>query len=402
MDSDTLAAHEARTMAADTLDVATRPRASDSSASSVLPRVVRDGDDVRLVASEAERYRIERELGRGGMGEVSLATHQDIGRQVAVKRLLSQQPSTLARFVDEVRTIGRLEHPNIVPIHDVGVDAEGRYFFVMKFVDGETLSAIIKRLADGDAKTHARFGFEQRLDVFIGLVRALQFAHERRFIHRDIKPDNIMVGPFGEVMVMDWGIARAIGEDEAPSEAEAALASNRACETSDGAVIGTPMYMSPEQASGQTAQLDARSDLYSAFVVLFELLTLRVYIRDAQSVIDVLVKVQEQGCPGLTDPVYHHPSQDAVPTEFRHFLKRGLRLEKDSRFESAADALAELHRVRAGDFRVECPVTMMKRGNSIMGRFMDARPTASILTGLSLVVLFVSSVIGLVVVLALR
>ena len=298
MDSDTLAAHEARTMAADTLDVATRPRASESS-SSVLPRVVREGDDVRLVASDAERYRVERELGRGGMGEVSLATDQDIGRRVAVKRLLSQQPSTLARFVDEVRTIGRLEHPNIVPIHDVGVDAEGRYFFVMKFVDGETLSSIIRRLADGDAKAHARFGFEQRLDIFIGLVRALQFAHERGIIHRDIKPDNIMVGPFGEVMLMDWGIARAIGEDDAPSDAEAALASDRACETSDGAVIGTPMYMSPEQAGGQTSTLDARSDLYSAFVVLFELLTLHVYIRDAQSVMDVLVKVQEQGCPGV-------------------------------------------------------------------------------------------------------
>jgi serine/threonine-protein kinase len=396
MDSDTLAAHDAHTMAADTLDVATRPRASDANASSVLPRVVRDGDNVRLETSEAERYVVQRELGRGGMGEVSLATDQDIGRQVAVKRLLSQQPNTLARFVDEVRTIGRLEHPNIVPIHDVGVDADGRYFFVMKFVDGETLSSIIKRLADGDAKTHARFGFEQRLDIFIGLVRALQFAHERGIIHRDIKPDNIMVGPFGEVMVMDWGIAREIGDDDRPAQTQAALASNRACETNDGAVIGTPMYMSPEQAMGETTALDARSDLYSAFVVLFELLTLRTYIRDAQSVMDVLVKAQEQGCPGLTDPVYIHPLQDAIPMEFRHYLKRGLPLDKESRFESAADALAELHRVRAGDFRVECPVTLMKRGNSLMGRFMDARPTASIATGVGVVLLFLGSLVGLI------
>jgi serine/threonine-protein kinase len=402
MDADTLAAPEASTLAAETTDAVTRPRARAASTNSVLPDIVRDGESITLVPREAERYRVERELGRGGMGEVSLATDQDIGRQVAVKRLLAQQPATLARFVDEVRTIGRLEHPNIVPIHDVGVDAQGRFFFVMKFVDGETLATIIRRLGECDAATHARFGFEQRLDIFIGLVRALQFAHERNVIHRDIKPDNIMVGRFGEVMVMDWGIAREIGAADEALATEHALASGRASETKDGALIGTPMYMSPEQAGGETVQLDARSDLYSAFAVLFELLTLRHYLRDTKSVMDVLVKVQEQGCPGVSDTVYAHDAQEAVPTELRHFLIRGLSLDKAARFESAAEVLAELHRIRAGDFRVQCPVTFMKRGNSVMGRFMDAHPTRSIALASTLVLVALGSVVGLATMLLLR
>ena len=112
-----------------------------------------------------------------------------------------ESPEALARFVEEIRTTGGLEHPNIVPIHDVGLDEKGRYYFIMKYVDGETLESILARLRAGDRETHARYGFERRVEIFKGVLEAIAYAHARGYIHRDIKPANIMVGAFGEVLV---------------------------------------------------------------------------------------------------------------------------------------------------------------------------------------------------------
>ena len=124
------------------------------------------------------------------MGEVSLEHDNDIGRTVAVKRLAADldHPDSLVRFIAEVQTIGQLEHPNIIPIHDVGLDQDGRYYFVMKYVDGETLESIITKLAAGDPDYHARYPFEVRVEMFLGLLHALQYAHDQGVVHRDIKP----------------------------------------------------------------------------------------------------------------------------------------------------------------------------------------------------------------------
>ena len=176
----------------------------------VLPRVENEGEAVRLVRDERARYEPIRQLGMGGMGEVVLVHDQDIARPVAIKRLLPEldDAATLVRFVDEIRTVGQLEHPNIVPIHDVGVDEQGRYFFVMKYVEGETLEAIIEKLRAGDAAYHKRYTIERRMEIFLGVLHALEFAHSHGIVHRDIKPANVMVGRYGEVVLMDWGIAK--------------------------------------------------------------------------------------------------------------------------------------------------------------------------------------------------
>src|SRR5262249_26554491 len=161
------------------------------------------------------------------------------------------------RFVEEIRTIGRLEHPNIVPIHDVGVDERGDYYFVMKFVDGETLESIIDKLAAGDRAYHAKFGFERRVQIFLALLEAVRFAHTRGIVHRDIKPANVMVGAYGEVVLMDWGIAKSLHGDSVPEETPRPLVhasgSRRGTlfETQLGQLVGTPAYMSPEQARGE-------------------------------------------------------------------------------------------------------------------------------------------------------
>ena len=160
----------------------------------VLPRVEPAGDDVKLVHDGRTRYEPKRLLGEGGMGTVTLAVDHDIDRAVALKQVRQDVGARgVARFVEEVRTIGRLEHPNIIPIHDVGVDEAGNYFFVMKYVEGETLEAIIEQLAAGDPAAHQRFSYEVRVQIFIGLLRALAYAHDRGIIHRDLKPANVMV-----------------------------------------------------------------------------------------------------------------------------------------------------------------------------------------------------------------
>jgi serine/threonine-protein kinase len=312
------------------------------------------------------------------MGEVRLALDQDIGRRVAVKRLIEEDnPLALARFVDEVRTIGNLEHPNIVPIHDVGVDADGSLFFVMKYVEGETLASIIGKLASGDEASHRRFPFEARLDLFAGLLRALQYAHDQGLVHRDVKPENIMVGQFGEVMLMDWGIARRNRSDG--PRVDRPPIGRAAGETLDGTIIGTPRYMSPEQAAGQVAELDGRSDLYSAFVVLYELLTTRSYIEPTARAIQSVAAARDRQPPKLTDPAFSNPHQDSVPGELRHFLRRGLAPCKEERFTDASDVIQELERIRSGACKVQCPLTFIKANSTRYGRFMDGHPALGLL-----------------------
>ncbi len=345
----------------------------------VLPEVTSQDDLLTFKHRDELRYQKEHLLGRGGMGEVQLALDQDIGRRVAVKRLINEDdPRALARFVDEVRTVGNLEHPNIVPIHDVSVDADGSLFFVMKYVEGETLASIIDKLASGDEAAHRRFPFEARLDLFTGLLRALQYAHDRGLVHRDVKPENIMVGRFGEVMLMDWGIARRTGGDGLRADHPTTV--RAAGETLDGTVIGTPRYMSPEQASGQIAELDGRSDLYSAFIVLYELLTTRSYIEPTASVIQSVAAARDRQPPKVTDPVFSNPHQNSVPSELRHFLRRGLATRKEERFADASDVIHELEKVRSGACAVQCPLTFIKANSTRYERFLDAHPLLGMLT----------------------
>jgi serine/threonine protein kinase len=372
----------------------TLPPGATRGHATVLPDVRNEGNRLIIVPRDQTRYEDNELLGRGGMGEVKLAHDHDIGRKVAVKRLLDEEnPHAVARFIDEVRTVGSLEHPNIVPIHDVGVDEEGSLFFVMKYVEGETLKAIIDKLAEGDAEYHQRYGFEARLDLFAGLLRALHYAHDRGLVHRDIKPENVMVGRFGEVMLMDWGIAHRMRSED--QRAGAAVEVERAStETVDGAVVGTPQYMSPEQATGEVSELDGRSDLYSAFVVLYELLTLQPYITPGQTAMQTVVAASERKPPSVIDPAFEQSHQDAVPVELRHFLRRGLARDKQGRYTNAGEVLVTLDHVRAGDFAVACAITFMKSNNTRLGRFMDRHPIASLWVAVASLVAFVGGVVG--------
>ena len=341
----------------------------------VLPQVEHTGDAVTLVRSARPRFQEKRALGEGGIGEVVAAYDQDIGREVAIKRLRAgmQGPTSIARFVDEIRTVGALEHPNIVPIHDVGVNDDGSLYFVMRCVQGQTLESIIEKLAAGDALAHEQWTFERRVHVFRQLLDAVAFAHERGFVHRDIKPANVMVGAYGEVFLMDWGIAKPVGANDAPVTSSAqvpALTTGRVTSTHAGAIVGTPAYMSPEQARGEP--VDGRSDVYSLSVVFHEWLGLRHYLHDAKTMEAVLHGVQHGHAPFAS--FVPSPYQSPAPADLAHFVKKGLAKEPSQRYQSVREMIDRLDAREEGLVPIQCPVTLTKRTTHEWLRFVDRHP----------------------------
>jgi serine/threonine protein kinase/formylglycine-generating enzyme required for sulfatase activity len=234
------------------------------------------------------RYRIQGEVAHGGMGAVLRVWDEDLRRHLAMKVMLSQgaAPRLLARFLEEAQVTGQLDHPGIVPVHELGLDGQGRVFFTMKLVKGQTLKDVFEELASGEE------GWTQTrvLGLLLKVCEAMSYAHAKGVIHRDLKPANVMVGRFGEVFVMDWGLAKILGRaDEKdirvradPPLASSAIGSERhdlsseapdsTLYTMDGDVVGTPAYMPPEQARGELDAMGPQSDVYALGAMLYQLL----------------------------------------------------------------------------------------------------------------------------------
>ena len=215
------------------------------------------------------KYRLLDELGRGGMGAVYLAEDTVLGRHVALKVVATGAAGggTAERLWNEARVLARLEHPGIVPVHDAGALPDGRIFYAMKRVDGRRLDELVRDLP-----------LLERLRAFQRLCEPVAFAHARGVVHRDLKPENVMVGPFGEVLVMDWGVAKR--RDDAGRAAAGPPGEGRGdgpvaapTDTAHGTVLGTPAYMAPEQARGDVERVDARADVYALGAILYYMLT---------------------------------------------------------------------------------------------------------------------------------
>jgi serine/threonine protein kinase len=283
--------------------------------------------------AEAGHYTKGREIARGGMGAILEANDRMLGRTVAMKVVLEERASEDARmrFIREATVLGQLEHPNIIPIHELGRDDDGNLFYAMKMVEGRTLQAIINDLKKGDAFTIEHYFLDRLLTIFRKICDAMAFAHSKGIVHRDLKPENVMVGAFGEVLVMDWGLAKILKDvaqtaDELEQQHQA-LASPAAGVnesglqsgiqeltdsqmrgssedlTMEGAVMGSPQYMPPEQAEGRITEVDERSDIYSLGGILYAILTLRPPMK-GKTVLQVLENVKSGN---ITAPTEFNP-----------------------------------------------------------------------------------------------
>jgi serine/threonine protein kinase len=292
---------------------------------------------------EGTRYTALDELGRGGMGTVYLARDAALGRQVAVK--VSNVVASAAlegRLRTEAQVLARLEHPGIVPIHDVGRLADGRLFYVMKLVQGKTL---LEHLGD-------RSDLAERLRIFERICEALAFAHSQGFVHRDLKPANVMVGPFGEVLVLDWGVAKVLA-GEAPTLA-GSPATAGAGETDAGTVIGTRGFMSPEQARGATDEITERADVYGLGAILFTLLAGTAPPAEAGAARRELDRLAN------------------VSRRLRAVCARAMAADPADRYATAAALAADVARFRAGDPVEAYRETWLERAGRLARRYQAA------------------------------
>lgn len=307
------------------------------------------------------RYRIGSEIGRGRLGRVWEGWDSYLQRPVAIKELTTEGAAALDHFCWESRLAGQLDHPGIVPIYDCGINAEGRPFYVMKFVRGVKFAQVIKdhhALAADDPRRRA--GFHRLLQLFVEICQAVAFAHSRGVVHRDLKPDNVMVGEYGEAIILDWGSARQCslakgGASEGGDGTKPPTSSDVRSASSwvdsqffgvgykrPGGVVGSPLYMSPEQARGEVRRLDERTDIFSLGVILYEILVGRPPVVAAS-----LRRVRDR----LQQGNYESPkSCDArVPAALDAVCMKALAKTPSDRFDSALEFVNEITRWQLGE-----------------------------------------------------
>jgi tetratricopeptide (TPR) repeat protein len=226
----------------------------------------------------SDRYAVRQFHARGGVGEVWLAEDVEIGRCVALKRLRPKREHHQDRFLAEAQITGQLEHPGVVPVHDLGLDEEGRPFYVMSFVHGRTLKDVIEEDRAGAAspKEPPEVRLCRFLEIFVKVCQTVAYAHSRGVLHRDLKPDNIMLGPYGETLVLDWGLAKVRSQPDTSGTSSSSVHltyGSGSLETEAGVVMGSPPYMAPEVADGQAADAGERTDVYLLGATLYHILT---------------------------------------------------------------------------------------------------------------------------------
>ena len=309
------------------------------------------------------RYEVLERLGRGGMGTVYVASDRLLGREVALKVQSVPEPGPEAteRMLREARIIARLEHPGIVPVQDVGTLADGRIFYAMKLVRGRRL----------DQYTGEGISLAERLRIFTRICEPVAFAHAHGVIHRDLKPENVMVGSFGEVLVMDWGVARWRAEAEPPPLAPAptGVAPGPPTGTAHGTILGTPGYMAPEQARGEIDRVDERADVYALGAILYFLLAERT----PRGVAEAASGARTWTRPGAGEPLpaVEPPRRQRpdIPRPLEAICLRALAREPGGRYPKVQELAADVARFLDGAAVTAYPEGPLEKAQRFLARY---------------------------------
>ncbi|MFT5292448.1 MAG: serine/threonine protein kinase, partial [Planctomycetota bacterium] len=320
-------------------------------------------ESLRSSGGSRQRYVLKGEIGRGGMGAILKVFDADLRRHLAMKVVLGQSGQTsgdtaelesqlLVRFLEEAQVTGQLDHPGVVPVHELGVDAEGRVYFTMRLVKGQDLSTVFAKVHEGDPD----WSRTRVLGVLLKVCEAMSYAHEKGVVHRDLKPANIMVGRHGAVYVMDWGLARIEGREDSHDlrlqeqpvsisviETDRRDSKNKQADsplmTMDGSVMGTPFYMPPEQAAGRLADIGPHSDVYALGAMLYHLLVGRMpYHRPGDNASPFTVLAQVLGGP----PKPIHELAPDVPLELVSICEKAMQPEFADRYANMGELAKDL------------------------------------------------------------
>jgi serine/threonine protein kinase len=333
---------------------------------------------------EGKKYKVITTINRGGMGVILQTRDLRIRRTVAMKVMKTSNQfsrENVLRFIDEAQLTGQLEHPNIIPVYELGLDDQGEIFYTMKFVKGTTLDEVLRGIRHGRQKIIDKYPLGTLLTIFQKVCDAVAYAHAKGVVHRDLKPENIMIGSFGEVLVMDWGLAKNItgGRREttpeptsaATMQARAPLDNLRGFETLHGLIVGTPPYISPEQARGELDRIDGRSDIYVLGGILYAILTLRPPVEGetVYEVVDKIItsaiappsslnqpakrgtrktasKVVDEGVPEVI--VFGHCPGKRIPESLSAVVMKALALDPADRYQNVEDLQADIAAFQGG------------------------------------------------------
>ena len=307
----------------------------------------------RQLGMTSEKYIVEEKLAEGGMGVIYKVSDRGLRRHAALKVIvpeLLKEPALLESFIQEARITGQLEHPNIIPVHDIGVMEDERPFFSMKLMQGETLIEIIRKLHAQDPVYEETYSLFKLLTICRKVCDAVAFAHAKNYIHRDIKPDNIMVGDYGEVLLLDWGLARQERQSDPAPAVHADVPQGHDSLTAEpnltqiGEVKGTPSYMSPEQAMGIADMIDKRTDIFLLGATLYTVATLNMPYtgRDTYAIL-------EQAERGRFIPPQRRAPQRHIPDALNHIIMKCMAHDREDRYPSVEVLIQDLDAFMAGE-----------------------------------------------------
>jgi len=324
-------------------------RPTDTSTKADAPKIDAKDTDRQLpryFSNSFMRYSDMADFSKGGSAVLRTCLDNNLGRTVVMKTLhshLANSEYARSRFLREARVTAQLMHPNTVPVYEIGQDIEGRLYFTMKKLDGETLRDILEKQILGDEAACRVYNLDRQLGILIQVCNALSYAHDHGVVHRDIKPENVHIGSYGEVILLDWGVAKVWAHED--DDLEQALMEHEEL-TDIGQRPGTPLYMSPEQVRGGGAEIDGRTDIYAIGAVLYEILTLKEPLRGERVNETFEMILKESPIP----PEQRAPNRK-IPRLLAAIAMRALEKSPDDRFSTMQELIDTLRDFRSQAFQ---------------------------------------------------